>query len=151
DDDVVLRHAVGGQAGGEVVEAAVDALDRRRPRVAAVDAHLLRDADALARFERTDHGGQRAAHRAGRGGQRRFAHSTSPCPGTPPSPWTTKVMRDRLGSSVSPTARLSMLKAREASMPEMWASTPGWLCTSADRTCRMPILSASRRAASRRT
>src|SRR5437016_747381 len=57
------------------------------------------------------------------------------------SPRTTNVMRDRLGSSVSPTARLSMLKPRDASIPETWASTPGWFCTSADRTCRMrPVL-----------
>ena len=30
-----------------------------------------------------------------------------------------------------------MLKPREANMPEMWASTPGWFCTRADRTCRI--------------
>jgi len=35
------------------------------------------------------------------------------------SPLTTKVIRERLASSVSPTARLSMLKPREASIPEM--------------------------------
>ena len=28
-----------------------------------------------------------------------------------------------------------MLKAREASMPEMWASTPGWFITIAEITC----------------
>ena len=59
------------------------------------------------------------------------------CSSSASSPWTTKVMRDRFASSVSPTARLSMLKPREASMPEMWASTPGWFCTSADNTCRI--------------
>ncbi len=41
------------------------------------------------------------------------------CSSSASSPWTTKVMRDRLGCSVSPTARLSMLKLREASIPEM--------------------------------
>ena len=30
------------------------------------------------------------------------------------------------------------VEAREASIPEMWASTPGWFITSAERTCRMP-------------
>src|SRR5262249_59939204 len=45
---------------------------------------------------------------------------------------------DSSGFSVSPTARLSMLKPREASIPEMWARTPGWFCTSADKTCRIP-------------
>ena len=38
---------------------------------------------------------------------------------------TTNVIRERRGSSVSPTARLSMLNPREASMPETCASTPG--------------------------
>ncbi len=41
------------------------------------------------------------------------------------SPWTTKVIREMSLCSVSPTARLSMLKPREASIPETWASTPG--------------------------
>ena len=35
------------------------------------------------------------------------------------------VERDLMLCSVSPTARLSMLKPREASIPETWASTPG--------------------------
>ena len=61
------------------------------------------------------------------------------CSSSASSPWTTKVMRERLASSVSPTARLSMLKPREASMPEMWARTPGWFCTRADRTCRIMV------------
>ena len=51
-------------------------------------------------------------------------------------PSTTTVIRDRCGFSVSPTARLSMLKPREANMPETWASTPGWFCTRAESTCR---------------
>ena len=32
--------------------------------------------------------------------------------------WTTNVIRESCGFSVSPTARLSILKPREASMPE---------------------------------
>src|SRR5262245_46634363 len=59
------------------------------------------------------------------------------CSRTASSPWTTKVMRERLASSVSPTARLSMLKPRDANMPETWASTPGWFCTRADKTWRI--------------
>ena len=50
---------------------------------------------------------------------------------------TTTVIRERCGSSVSPTARLSMLNPREANIPETCASTPGWFCTSAERTCRI--------------
>jgi hypothetical protein len=49
-------------------------------------------------------------------------------------------MRDRSGFSVSPTARESMLKLRLASIPEMWARTPGWFWTRADRTWRMGFL-----------
>ena len=40
-------------------------------------------------------------------------------------PATSKIMRDMRGRSHLATARLSMLKPREASMPEMCASTPG--------------------------
>src|SRR5579872_6170841 len=46
-------------------------------------------------------------------------------------------MRESSGFSVAPTARLSILKARDASMPEMCASTPGWFMTKADKTCLM--------------
>ena len=52
-------------------------------------------------------------------------------------PLTTNVIREKLGFSVAPTARLSMLKAREANIREMWARTPGWFMTSAERTCRI--------------
>src|SRR5262249_19438246 len=59
------------------------------------------------------------------------------CSSSASSPWTTKVICDSFGSSVSPTARLSMLKPREASMPETCARTPGWFWTKAESTCRM--------------
>src|SRR5262249_19811669 len=56
---------------------------------------------------------------------------------TASSPWTTNVIRDTSWCSVSPTARLSMLNPRDASMPEMWASTPGWFWTRAESKWRM--------------
>jgi hypothetical protein len=33
-----------------------------------------------------------------------------------------------------------MLKARDASIPEMCANTPGWFITSAERTCFMTAI-----------
>ena len=47
---------------------------------------------------------------------------------------TTTVIRESWASSVSPTARLSMLKPRDANIPDTCAKTPGWFRTSADRT-----------------
>src|ERR1035437_3650516 len=51
------------------------------------------------------------------------------CSSTPSSPRATMVMRDMLSSSVSPTARLMMLKARPEKRPATRASTPGWFST----------------------
>jgi hypothetical protein len=58
-------------------------------------------------------------------------------PPQPPSPLTTKIIRDIRGCSHRATARLSMLNPRDASMPEMWASTPGWSWTRAESRCCM--------------
>jgi len=56
------------------------------------------------------------------------------CSSVRSSPRTTNVIRDSLGSSVSPTVRLSMLYPREANIPEICANTPGTFCTKADST-----------------
>jgi hypothetical protein len=53
---------------------------------------------------------------------------------------TTIVMRERLGSSVRPTTRLSMLKPRAENIPATPASTPGSLITRADNTWRMAAI-----------
>ena len=66
-----------------------------------------------------------------------FSSCLRTCSSTLSSPTTTNVIRESRGSSVSPTARLSMLKPREANMPATWASTPGTFCTVAERTWRM--------------
>jgi hypothetical protein len=63
-----------------------------------------------------------------------FSNCLRICSRVRSSPRTTTVILDRLGSSVSPTARLSMLNPREANIPETCASTPGWFCTRAERT-----------------
>src|SRR5207249_2143840 len=80
DDDVVLRHAVGGQAGDEEVDDAKRALDDGGPGLARVDAHRLGDPDARAGLELAQERRQGGAHRARRGRQGRggVAHSTSP-------------------------------------------------------------------------
>src|SRR5439155_18758692 len=79
DDDVVLGDAVGGQAGGEVVDAAEDALDGVLPFGGTADAHVLRDADALPRLEAVEEADQLGTKGARRGPENRFAHEVSPC------------------------------------------------------------------------
>ena len=59
------------------------------------------------------------------------------CSRTRSSPWTTTVIRESWASSVSPTARLSMLKPRDENIPDTCASTPGWFCTRAESMCRI--------------
>lgn len=48
---------------------------------------------------------------------------------------TTNVMRDWLGTSLWPTARLAMLNPRLRNMPTTRARTPGWSCTRATMVC----------------
>src|SRR3954453_16511449 len=50
-------------------------------------------------------------------------------------------MRDVVGSSVGPTASVSMLKPRRANRPATRASTPGLFSTRIDRTCLRPVRS----------
>src|SRR6476646_5507795 len=66
-----------------------------------------------------------------------FSSCRRTCSSTRSSPTTTNVIRESCGSSVSPTAKLSMLYPRDASIPEMCARTPGTFCTTAEITCRM--------------
>src|SRR3954447_21180265 len=48
-------------------------------------------------------------------------------------------MRDRVGSSVGPTASVPMLNPRRANRPAMRASTPGLFSTRIDRMCLRPV------------
>src|SRR5665811_11216 len=50
-------------------------------------------------------------------------------------PSTDMVMRDILGSCVSPTARPSILNPRRANNPDIRVSTPGLFSTRTDRVC----------------
>ena len=56
-------------------------------------------------------------------------------------------MRERRGSSLWPTARLSMLKPRRAKSPATRVSTPGLFSTSTDSVCFMASLPLARRRA----
>src|SRR5919204_699702 len=62
------------------------------------------------------------------------------------APSSVKVIREMLGSSVGPTARVSMLKPRRLNRPAILASTPGLFSTRSERTCLRPVsaLEASR-------
>ena len=48
---------------------------------------------------------------------------------------TMMVMREMVGSSVTPTARESMLKARRENSPVMRLSTPAWFSTRMEMVC----------------
>ena len=48
---------------------------------------------------------------------------------------TMMVMREMVGSSVTPTARESMLKARRENSPVMRLSTPAWFSTRTEIVC----------------
>src|SRR3954454_22897216 len=48
-------------------------------------------------------------------------------------------MREISGSSVGPTARVSMLKPRRLNRPAILASTPGRFSTRIERTCLRPL------------
>src|SRR5262249_40152016 len=65
DDDVVLGDAVGGQPGGQEVDRPEGALGAGVPARVA-DAHGLRDADAPARRQALEQGGQLGPHPARR-------------------------------------------------------------------------------------
>ena len=48
-------------------------------------------------------------------------------------------MRDSVGSSVGPTASVSMLNPRRANRPAMRVSTPGLFSTRIERMCLRPV------------
>src|SRR3954454_14935641 len=48
-------------------------------------------------------------------------------------------MRDRVGSSVGPTASVSMLNPRRANRPAIRVSTPGLFSTRIERMCLRPV------------
>ena len=48
---------------------------------------------------------------------------------------TMMVIREMVGSSVTPTARESMLKARRENSPVIRLSTPAWFSTSTEMVC----------------
>src|SRR5713101_8811279 len=62
------------------------------------------------------------------------------CSSTWSSPRVTSVMRDTVGSSVSATDRLSMLKPRPLNSPATRASTPNSFSTRMEMTWRMGLL-----------
>ena len=55
------------------------------------------------------------------------------------APSTVSVTRDSVGSSVGPTASVSMLKPRRANSPAMRVSTPGLFSTRIERMCLRPV------------
>ena len=61
--DIVLRHTVGGQAGGKVVQLAEGAGHRRRPLL-ETDPDGLGNPDALPRLQAAQHGGECRVDRA---------------------------------------------------------------------------------------
>src|SRR5690349_19655582 len=55
------------------------------------------------------------------------------------APSSVSVMRESVGSSVGPTASVSMLKPRRANSPAMRVSTPGLFSTRIERMCLRPV------------
>ena len=52
---------------------------------------------------------------------------------------TMMVMRETVGSSVTPTASDSMLNARRENRPVIRFRTPAWFSTSTEMVCFMPL------------
>src|SRR5215217_4223975 len=55
------------------------------------------------------------------------------------APSTVRVIRETSGSSVGPTASVSMLKPRRLNSPAIRARTPGRFSTRIERTCLRPV------------
>ena len=55
------------------------------------------------------------------------------------APSSVSVIREVSGSSVGPTASVSMLKPRRLNRPAIRARTPGWFSTSSERMCLRPV------------
>ncbi len=55
------------------------------------------------------------------------------------APSRVSVIRETSGSSVGPTASVSMLNPRRLNRPAIRARTPGLFSTSSDRTCFRPV------------